>query len=161
MIITFFRTKIGKASIIALVIAMIIALFITTVSVKDKAIMQKEIELQQKQEDINRFQLGNETLQKELEFIKENEKFKNNFTNSKVSYIEKELLTRKEHEAFNYISNSFYNYFSILSKSSKIYKNAIVKTARNILYKDYYKQTRFNEKLSRCYYQNRTMAIMV
>ena len=165
-IITGFLSKINKKIIIAVIMVLVVSIFIVLIAFKDSEIHKKEKEIAQYQEDIKGLELQTKTLQNEIQFIHKNEKLQNSFSNSDamIKNIDKELLTRKEHETFNNISNNFYNYFNninFMSGSSKICKNTSIRTSRNIYYKTCYKQTRFNEKISRKYYQDRRMAIMV
>ena len=190
-IITGFLSKINKKIIIAVIMVLIVSIFIVLIAAKDSEIHKKEKEIAQYQEDIKGLELNNQTLQNEILFIKENEKLQNSFSNSSVMIknIDKELLTRKEHETFNNISNNFYKYFNninfmsgsgkickntssnnfykyfnninFMSGSGKICKNTSIHTSRHIYYKTCYKQTRFNEKISRKYYKNWRVAALV
>ena len=104
---------------------LIVSIFIVLIAAKDSEIHKKEKEIAQYQEDIKGLELNNQTLQNEILFIKENEKLQNSFSNSSVMIknIDKELLTRKEHETFNNISNNFYKYFNNINFMQ--YKNKI------------------------------------
>ena len=131
-IITGFLSKINKKIIIAVIIVLIVSIFIVLIAAKDSEIHKKEKEIAQYQEDIEGLELNNQTLQNEILFIKENEKFQNSFSNSSVMidnlfktkirpaddkssapYREDlSIITKEEHETFNNISNNFYKYFS-------------------------------------------------
>lgn len=165
-IITAFLSKIDKRIFIAIGIVLFVAIFIILMAVKDSEIRQKEKEIAEYQENINGLELKAQTLQSEIQFIQENQKLQNSFSNSDamIKNIDKESLTRTEHETFNSISNNFYNYFNnitFLSSTSKICKNTAIYSSRNIYYKTGYKQTGFNEKISREHYKNRRVANMV
>lgn len=165
-IITGFLSKINKKIIIAVIMVLIVSIFIVLIAAKDSEIHKKEKEIAQYQEDIKGLELQTETLQNEIQFMHENKKLQNSFSNSEamIKNIDKELLTRKEHETFNNISNNFYKYFNsinFMSGSGKICKNTSIHTTRNIYYKTCYKQTRFNEKISRKYYKNWRVAALV
>ena len=124
-IITGFLVKINKKIIIAVIMVLIVSIFIVLIAAKDSEIHQKEKEIAQYQENIKGLELQAETLQNEILFIKENEKFQNSFSNSDamIKSIDKEKLTRTEYETFNSISNNFYKYFnSIFYK--KRFKNS-------------------------------------
>ena len=110
---------------------LIVSIFIVVIAFKDSEIHKKEKEIAQYQEDIKGLELNNQTLQNEILFIKENEKFQNSFSNSSVMidnlfktkirpaddkssapYREDlSIITKEEHETFNNISNNFYKYF--------------------------------------------------
>ena len=110
---------------------LIVSIFIVLIAAKDSEIHKKEKEIAQYQEDIKGLELNNQTLQNEILFIKENEKFQNSFGNSSVMidnlfktkirpaddkssapYREDlSIITKEEHETFNNISNNFYKYF--------------------------------------------------
>ena len=131
-IITGFLSKINKKIIIAVIIVLIVSIFIVLIAAKDSEIHKKEKEIAQYQEDIKGLELNNQTLQNEIQFIKENEKFQNSFSNSSVMidnlfktkirpaddkssapYREDlSIITKEEHETFNNISNNFYKHFS-------------------------------------------------
>lgn len=165
-IITGFLSKINKKIIIAVIMVLIVSIFIVLIAAKDSEIHKKEKEIAQYQEDIKGLELNNQTLQNEILFIKENEKLQNSFSNSSVMIknIDKELLTRKEHETFNNISNNFYKYFNninFMSGSGKICKNTSFYSSRNIYNQVCNKSAGFNEKISGKHYKNRRMAIMV
>ena len=112
-IITGFLAKINKKIIIAIIMVLIVSIFIVLIAAKDSEIHQKEKEIAQYQENIKGLELQAQTLQNEILFIKENEKFQNSFSNSDamIKSIDKEKLTRTEYETFNSISNNFYKYF--------------------------------------------------
>ena len=112
-IITGFLSKINKKIIIAVIMVLIVSIFIVLIAAKDSEIHKKEKEIAQYQEDIKGLELNNQTLQNEILFIKENDKFQNSFSNSSlmIKNIDEELLTRTENETFNNISNNFYKYF--------------------------------------------------
>ena len=183
-IITGFLSKINKKIIIAVIMVLIVSIFIVLIAAKDSEIHKKEKEIAQYQEDIKGLELNNQTLQNEILFIKENEKFQNSFSNSSVMidnlfktkirpaddkssapYREDlSIITKEEHETFNNISNNFYKYFnniSFLQYKNKICQSTAFYAAGNIYYKSCYEQTGFNEKIPRKYYKNRRMAIMV
>lgn len=165
-IITGFLSKINKKIIIAVIMVLIVSIFIVLIAAKDSEIHKKEKEIAQYQEDIKGLELQAQTLQNEILFIKENEKLQNSFSNSSVMIknIDKELLTRKEHETFNSISNNFYKYFNninFMSGSGKICKNTSFYTAGNIYNQVRNKSAGFNEKISRKYYKDRRMAALV
>lgn len=131
-IITGFLSKINKKIIIAVIMVLIVSIFIVLIAAKDSEIHKKEKEIAQYQEDIKGLELNNQTLQNEILFIKENEKFQNSFSNSSVMidnlfktkirpaddkssapYREDlSIITKEEHETFNNISNNFYKYFN-------------------------------------------------
>ena len=139
-IITGFLAKINKKIIIAVIMVLIVSIFIVLIAAKDSEIHKKEKEIAQYQEDIKGLELNNQTLQNEILFIKENEKFQNSFSNSSVMidnlfktkirpaddkssapYREDlSIITKEEHETFNNISNNFYKYFSY----NKRFKNS-------------------------------------
>ena len=183
-IITGFLSKINKKIIIAVIMVLIVSIFIVLIAFKDSEIHKKEKEIAQYQEDIKGLELNNQTLQNEILFIKENEKFQNSFSNSSVMidnlfktkirpaddkssapYREDlSIITKEENETFNNISNNFYKYFnniSFLQYKNKICQSTAFYAAGNIYYKSCYKQTRFNEKIPRKYYKNRRMAALV
>lgn len=130
-IITGFLAKINKKIIIAVIMVLIVSIFIVLIAAKDSEIHQKEKEIAQYQENIKGLELQTQTLQNEILFIKENEKFQNSFSNSSVmidnlfktkirpdddlsssAYREDlSIMTKEEHETFNSISNNFYKYF--------------------------------------------------
>lgn len=162
----FFKTKAGKIFIIIAAGFLVFSAFMIMFAVKENALDRKQKEIEKQKEEIIRLELNNERLQNEIEFIKEQEKFQKSFSNSSIiiKNIDKELLTRKENEAFNNISNNFYKYFNsinFMQYKNKICENTSFCTSRNIYYKTCYKQAGFNEKLSREYYKNRRMAVMV
>lgn len=113
-IITGFLSKINKKIIIAVIMVLVVSIFIVLIAAKDSEIHKKEKEIAQYQENIKGLELQTETLQNEIQFIQENEKLQNSFSNSAsmIKNIDKELLTRKENETFNHISNNFYKYFN-------------------------------------------------
>ncbi|WP_206193845.1 hypothetical protein [Brachyspira hampsonii] len=165
-IITGFLSKINKKIIIAVIMVLIVSIFIVLIAAKDSEIHKKEKEIAQYQEDIKGLELNNQTLQNEILFIKENEKFQNSFSNSSIMIknIDEELLTRTENETFNNISNNFYKYFNdinFMQYKNKICQSTAFYASRNIYYKSCYKQTRFNEKIPRKYYKNWRMAALV
>ncbi|WP_181292064.1 hypothetical protein [Brachyspira hampsonii] len=165
-IITGFLSKLDKRIFIVLAIVLFVAVFIVLIAAKDSEIHKKEKEIAQYQEDIKGLELNNQTLQNEILFIKENEKFQNSFSNSSIMIknIDEELLTRTENETFNNISNNFYKYFysaKLMQYKNKICKSTSFYTSRNIYYKSCYKQTRFNEKIPRKHYKNWRMAALV
>ncbi|MCZ9849615.1 hypothetical protein OFP75_14175 [Brachyspira hyodysenteriae] len=151
-IITGFLSKINKKIIIAVIMVLIVSIFIVLIAAKDSEIHKKEKEIAQYQEDIKGLELQAQTLQNEILFIKENEKFQNSFSNSSVMidnlfktkirpaddkssapYREDlSIITKEENETFNSISNNFYKYFNTTSKPNTIidisflqYKNKI------------------------------------
>ena len=165
-IITGFLAKINKKIIIAIIMVLIVSIFIVLIAAKDSEIHQKEKEIAQYQENIKGLELQAETLQNEILFIKENEKFQNSFSNSDamIKSIDKEALTRTEHETFNSISNNFYKYFNsinFMQYKNKICQSTAFYTARNIYYKVHNKSSGFNEEVSGKYYKNRRMADLV
>ncbi|MCZ9931964.1 hypothetical protein OFQ52_14440 [Brachyspira hyodysenteriae] len=83
-IITGFLSKINKKIIIAVIMVLIVSIFIVLIAAKDSEIHKKEKEIAQYQEDIKGLELQAQTLQNEILFIKENEKFQNSFSNSSV-----------------------------------------------------------------------------
>ncbi|MCZ9901696.1 hypothetical protein OFP90_12340 [Brachyspira hyodysenteriae] len=131
-IITGFLSKINKKIIIAVIMVLIVSIFIVLIAAKDSEIHKKEKEIAQYQEDIKGLELQAQTLQNEILFIKENEKFQNSFSNSSVMidnlfktkirpaddlssapYREDlSIITKEENETFNSISNNFYKYFN-------------------------------------------------
>ena len=166
MFFSFFRTKLGKRIIAAVIIALVCFVCFSVIAYKDNTIRQKEKEIAQYQENIKGLELQAQTLQNEILFIKENEKFQNSFSNSNIMIknIDKELLTRTEYETFNSISNNFYKYFNsinIMSGTNKICQNTAFYASRNLYYKVRNKSAGFNEEVSGKYYKNRRMAIMV
>ena len=165
-IITGFLAKINKKIIIAVIMVLIVSIFIVLIAAKDSEIHQKEKEIAQYQENIKGLELQAETLQNEILFIKENEKFQNSFSNSDamIKSIDKEKLTRTEYETFNSISNNFYKYFNsinIMSGTNKICQNTAFYASRNLYYKVRNKSAGFNEEVSGKYYKNRRMADLV
>lgn len=110
---SFLKTKLGKSIIAAVIIALIVFVCFSVIAYKNNTIRQKEKEIAQYQENIKGLELQAQTLQNEILFIKENEKFQNSFSNSDamIKSIDKEKLTRTEYETFNSISNNFYKYF--------------------------------------------------
>ncbi|MCZ9931027.1 hypothetical protein OFQ52_09595 [Brachyspira hyodysenteriae] len=134
-IITGFLSKINKKIIIAVIMVLIVSIFIVLIAAKDSEIHKKEKEIAQYQEDIKGLELQAQTLQNEILFIKENEKFQNSFSNSSVMidnlfktkirpaddkssapYREDlSIITKEENETFNSISNNFYKYFNDIS----------------------------------------------
>ena len=166
MFFSFFRTKLGKRIIAAVIIALVCFVCFSVIAYKDNTIRQKEKEIAQYQENIKGLELQAQTLQNEILFIKENEKFQNSFSNSNIMIknIDKELLTRTEYETFNSISNNFYKYFNsinIMSGTNKICQNTAFYASRNLYYKVRNKSAGFNEEVSGKYYKNRRMADLV
>lgn len=180
----FSETKLGKSIIAAVIIALIVFVCFSVIAYKNNTIRQKEKEIAQYQENIKGLELQAQTLQNEILFIKENEKFQNSFSNSSVmidnlfktkirpdddlsssAYREDlSIMTKEEHETFNSISNNFYKYFNsinIMSGTNKICQSTAFYASRNIYYKVSNKSAGFNEKISGKYYKNRRMAIMV
>ena len=162
----FSGTKLGKSIIAAVIIALIVFVCFSVIAYKNNTIRQKEKEIAQYQENIKGLELQAQTLQNEILFIKENEKFQNSFSNSSliIKNIDEELLTRIEHETFNSISNNFYKYFNsinFMQYKNKICQSTAFYASRNIYYKVSSKSAGFNEKISGKYYKNRRMAIMV
>ncbi|WPC23087.1 hypothetical protein N4239_04850 [Brachyspira hyodysenteriae] len=183
-IITGFLSKINKKIIIAVIMVLIVSIFIVLIAAKDSEIHKKEKEIAQYQEDIKGLELQAQTLQNEILFIKENEKFQNSFSNSSVMidnlfktkirpaddkssapYREDlSIITKEENETFNSISNNFYKYFNdinFMQYKNKICKNTFIKTAGNIYNQVRNKSAGFNEKISRKYYKDRRMAALV
>lgn len=182
-IITGFLSKINKKIIIAVIMVLIVSIFIVLIAAKDSEIHKKEKEIAQYQEDIKGLELNNQTLQNEIQFIKENDKFQNSFNNSSAMidnlfktkirpaddkssapYMEDlSIITKEEHETFNNISNNFYKYFSIkfMQYKNKICQSTAFYAAGNIYYKSCYEQAGFNEEISGKCYKDRRMAIMV
>ncbi|MCZ9852160.1 hypothetical protein [Brachyspira hyodysenteriae] len=165
-IITGFLSKINKKIIIAVIMVLIVSIFIVLIAAKDSEIHKKEKEIAQYQEDIKGLELQAQTLQNEILFIKENEKFQNSFSNSSliIKNIDEELLTRIEHETFNSISNNFYKYFnnaSFMQYKNKICQSTAFYTTRNIYYKVCNESAGFNEEISGKYYKDRRMAALV
>lgn len=165
-IITGFLSKINKKIIIAVIMVLIVSIFIVLIAAKDSEIHKKEKEIAQYQEDIKGLELNNQTLQNEILFIKENEKFQNSFSNSSlmIKNIDEELLTRTENETFNSISNNFYKYFNdinFMQYKNKICQSTAFYTARNIYNQVRNKSARFNEKIPRKYYKDWRMAALV
>ena len=99
-LITAFLSKIDKRIFIAIGIVLFVAIFIILMAVKDNEIRQKEKEIAEYQENINGLELKTQTLQSEIQFIQENQKLQNSFSNSDamIKNIDKESLTRTEHE---------------------------------------------------------------
>ena len=167
--IKFFTTKIGKAIIMVALSIVMLCIFITIISTKQNTILKQQNELLKQKEEILKLEFHNETLKKEIDFIKESEKLKINFkTSTTLIQEDKKLqninLDEKEYEILNQINYEFYNYFtntSFLQDTNKIYKNAFIKTTKPILFRKYNKQTRLNERISKKYYQDKRMAIMV
>ncbi|WP_096735961.1 hypothetical protein [Brachyspira sp. G79] len=165
-IITGFLSKINKKIIIAVIMVLIVSIFIVLIAAKDSEIHKKEKEIAQYQEDIKGLELNNQTLQNEILFIKENEKFQNSFSNSSlmIKNIDEELLTRTENETFNSISNNFYKYFNnanFMQYKNKICQSTAFYASRNIYNQVRNKSARFNEKIPRKYYKDWRMAAMV
>ncbi|ANN64639.1 hypothetical protein [Brachyspira hyodysenteriae] len=166
MFFSFFRTKLGKRIIAAVIIALVVFVCFSVIAYKNNTIRQKEKEIAQYQENIKGLELQTQTLQNEILFIKENEKFQNSFSNSDtmIKSIDQEKLTRTEYETFNSISNNFYKYFNsinFMQYKNKICQSTAFYTARNIYYKVSNKSSGFNEEVSGKYYKNRRMADLV
>ena len=162
----FSETKLGKSIIAAVIITLIVFVCFSVIAYKNNTIRQKEKEIAQYQENIKGLELQAQTLQNEILFIKENEKFQNSFSNSDamIKSIDKEKLTRTEYETFNSISNNFYKYFNsinFMQYKNKICQSTAFYTARNIYYKVSNKSSGFNEEVSGKYYKNRRMADLV
>ena len=162
----FSETKLGKSIIAAVIITLIVFVCFSVIAYKNNTIRQKEKEIAQYQENIKGLELQTQTLQNEILFIKENEKFQNSFSNSDamIKSIDKEKLTRTEYETFNSISNNFYKYFNsinFMQYKNKICQSTAFYTARNIYYKVHNKSSGFNEEVSGKYYKNRRMADLV
>lgn len=183
-IITGFLSKINKKIIIAVIMVLIVSIFIVLIAAKDSEIHKKEKEIAQYQEDIKGLELQAQTLQNEILFIKENEKFQNSFSNSSVMidnlfktkirpaddkssapYREDlSIITKEENETFNSISNNFYKYFNdinFMQYKNKICQSTAFYTAGNIYNQVRNKSAGFNEKISRKYYKDRRMAALV
>ncbi|MEI0508450.1 hypothetical protein [Brachyspira intermedia] len=192
MFFSFFRTKLGKRIIAAVIIALVVFVCFSVIAYKNNTIRQKEKEIAQYQENIKGLELQTQTLKNEILFIKENEKFQNSFSNSDamIKSIDKEALTRTEHETFNSISNNFYKYFfynkrfknsqelqtvpsetvctrffrsyiNFMQYKNKICQSTAFYASRNIYNQIRNKSAGFNEEVSGKYYKNRRMAIMV
>ena len=93
-IITAFLSKIDKRIFIAIGIVLFVAIFIILMAVKDSEIRQKEKEIAEYQENINGLELKTQTLQSEIQFIQENQKLQNSFSNSDamIKNIDKESI---------------------------------------------------------------------
>lgn len=165
IIFTFLKSKVGKASIIIILTALIIVAFATTIAIKDSAIRKKEEQILKQSEEIDNLNLSKESLENELNYIKSNKILENIYTNSSESIekIEREKLTRFDNEAINKISNDFYNFYidSGLSNYNKISENADVDSARKISYSANIRQKRFNKSLSAVCYENIAVASLV
>ena len=177
---------------ISVIIALVVFVCFSVIAYKNNTIRQKEKEIAQYQENIKGLELQTQTLKNEILFIKENEKFQNSFSNSDamIKSIDKEALTRTEHETFNSISNNFYKYFfynkrfknsqelqtvpsetvctrffrsyiNFMQYKNKICQSTAFYASRNIYNQIRNKSAGFNEEVSGKYYKNRRMAIMV
>ncbi|WP_028331202.1 hypothetical protein [Brachyspira alvinipulli] len=143
MFFSFLKTKLGKRIIAAVIIALVVFVCFSVIVYKNNTIRQKEKEIAQYQENIKGLELQTQTLQNEILFIKENEKFQNSFSNSSVmidnlfktkirpdddlsssAYREDlSIMTKEEHETFNSISNDFYKYFNSIFYNKR-FKNS-------------------------------------
>ena len=161
-VLSFFKTKLGKASIIALIVIVIVSAFMITLSIKDAAIRDKEMQIIKQQKNIKRLELEKESIEKELEFVKELERLETSYNNSSESIekVSKETLTRYDNEAINSISNDFYNYFNGLS-DNEIRKDTDVAAAEKVLYTGDFEQKRINKSISEERYKNKRMAALV
>lgn len=161
-VLSFFKTKLGKASIIALIVIVIVSAFMITLSIKDAAIRSKEMQIIKQQENIKRLELEKESIEKELEFVKELERLETSYNNSSESIekVSEETLTRYDNEAINSISNDFYNYFNGLS-DNEIRKDTDVASAEKVLYTGDFRQKRINKSISEERYKNKRMAALV
>ena len=159
------KSKIAKASIIIFLIIVAFGAFAITIAVKNKAISEKETELQEYKQELENLELINEALKKQLKYDKEEAVVLKGFDNSKeqTKKVEREALTRTDNEAINSISNDYYYYYKRygLSNSDKVYKSSFDKTARKILYSADYGQKRFNRSVSRKRNENIAMAGLV
>lgn len=163
-IITFAKSKIGKATIIAFIILIVVLVFAGIIASKTIEINKKERVIKEQEDLIQFLELKKERLENELNYIKESRVLKDYYTNSSesVNKIEREKLTRMENETINKLSNDFYNfYISELSNENKIYKSSFVDSARKILYSSNIGQTRFNESVSRVGYEDKRVAALV
>lgn len=146
------KSKIAKATIIIFLIIVAFGSFAITVAVKNKAISEKETELQEYKQEIENLELINEALKKQLKYDKEEAVVLKGFDNSKeqTKKVERETLTRTDNEAINSISNDYYYYYKRygLSNSDKVYKSSFDETARKILYSADYGQKGFNRGVS-------------
>lgn len=167
---TFAKTKLGKAVILALIIAFIIGAFAITVSVKNGQIKKRDEQISKQKEDILQLEYSKETLQNELDYLKQSRILKWLYTNSSanIERVEREKLTRTDYEAINQISNDFYNFYDDynvgnyeLSNEGKIYKSSFVYSAREILYSKNRGQAGFDKGVSRGYDENIGVAVMV
>ena len=159
------KSKIAKATIIIFLIIVAFGAFAITVAVKNKAISEKETELQEYKQEIENLELINEALKKQLKYDKEKAVVLKGFDNSKeqTKKVERETLTRTDNEAINSISNDYYYYYKRygLSNSDKVYKSSFDKTARKILYSADYGQKRFDRSVSGKRNENIAMAGLV
>lgn len=164
---TFAKSKLGKATILALIIAFIVGAFAITVSVKNGQIKKREEQISKQKDEILQLEYSKETLQNELDYLKQSRILKGHYTNSSanIERVEREKLTRTDNEAINQISNDFYNFYSDynywLSNEGKIYKSSFVYSAREILYSKNRGQAGFNKGVSRGYDENIGVAVMV
>lgn len=159
------KSKIAKASIIIFLIIVAFGAFAITVAVKNKAISEKETELQEYRNEIENLELINEALKKQIKYDKENAVVLKGFDNSKeyTKKVEREALTRTDNEAINSISNDYYNYYKRygLPNSDKVYKSSFDETTRKILYSADCRQKRFDRSVSGKRNENIAMAGLV
>lgn len=159
------KSKIAKISIIIFFIVIIVGSFAIAIAVKNKAIREKEMELQEYIEEIENLELINEALKKQLKYDRESAVVLKGFDNSKeqTKKVEREALTRTDNEAINSISNDYYYYYEryLLPNSNKVYKDTFDETARKILYSKNYRQKGFNRSVSAKRDKNIAMASMV
>lgn len=159
------KSKIAKISIIIFFIVIIVGSFAIAIAVKNKAIREKEMELQEYREEIENLELINEALKKQLKYDRESAVVLKGFDNSKeqTKKVEREALTRTDNEAINSISNDYYYYYEryLLPNSNKVYKDTFDETARKILYSKNYRQKGFNRSVSAKRDKNIAMASVV
>lgn len=159
------KSKIAKISIIIFIIVIIIGSFAIAIAVKNKAIREKEAELQEYKDEIENLELINEALKKQLKYDRENAVVLKGFDNSKeqTKKVEREALTRTDNEAINSISNDYYYYYKryLLPNSNKVCEDTFDDTARKILYSRDCQQKGFNRSVSSKCDKNITMASLV
>lgn len=165
------KSKIGKATIIGLIIFFIVVAFAITVSVKNGQIKKREEQISKQKEEILQLEYSKETLENELNYLKTSRIMKGLYTNStaNIEKVEREKLTRTDYEAINQISNDFYNFYDSydgdynykLSNERKIYKSSAFDSSREILYSKNRGQAGFNKSVSRVGDKNIGVAALV
>lgn len=169
---TFSKSKLGKATIIGLIIFFIVVAFAITISVKNGQIKKREEQISKQKEEILQLEYSKETLENELNYLKTSRIMKGLYTNStaNIEKVEREKLTRTDYEAINQISNDFYNFYDSyndgdynykLSNERKIYKSSAFDSSREILYSKNRGQAGFDKSVSRVGDKNIGVAALV